>query len=400
MNKKRVVITGIGVISPIGIGKDAYWESLNRGKQGFKNITLFDTGNFTTKIGGEITEFAAENFIGSKGLVDLDRATRLLLSATKLALDDSQLDITGINDPVTGISVGTTFGSLHSLSVFDRQSIEEGPNFVNPSRFPNLVINSPASRNAIRYAVKGPNATVSTGFCSGLDAIDYAVNTINSGRARRMIVGAVEEMCIETFLGFHKLRYLSGLDGKEPISCPFDQRRNGIIYSEGASVIIIEELDTARERRAPIYAEILGMGSNFGKGGGEAMTLALKDATLGMQNIDCIFASANSTKFLDSTETKAIKEVFNSRAKNIPVSAIKSMLGETLSAAGGLATVAALGSLQKDFIPPTINFLEGDPEDDLDYVPNKARGSKVNSAMINAFSPSGASTVLIVGRYQ
>jgi 3-oxoacyl-[acyl-carrier-protein] synthase II len=398
MNKKRIVITGAGVISPIGIGKNPYWESLFSGKHGFKKITLFDTAPFTTKVGGEITEFSAENIIGSKGLVDLDRATRLLLSATKLALEDSQIDVTSINNPITGIAVGTTFGSLHSLSVFDRQSIEEGPNFVNPSRFPNLVINSPASRDAIRYGVKGPNATVSTGFSSGLDAVDYAVNTINAGRARRMIVGAVEEMCIETFLGFHRLRYLSGLDHKEPISCPFDKRRDGIIYSEGASVIIIEELDLAIDRRASVYAEILGIGSNFGKEFSETMKLALRDAKLGPQDIDCIFASANSTKYLDNAETKAIKDVFNTQKQTIPVSAVKSMIGETLSAAGGMATIAALGSLQKNSIPPTINLLESDPQCDLDYVPNNARSSKLNKVMINALSPSGASTVLIVGR--
>jgi len=412
MNKKRIVITGIGVLSPIGIGKDAYWDSLQKGISGFKPITLFDTSDLKVRTAGEITDFNPKDILGKKGLIDLDRATTLLLSAAKFALEDSKIDTSNINLPITGISVGTTFGSINSLSEFDRQSLEEGPHFVNPSRFPNTVINSPASRAAIRYGVKGPNATVSTGYCAALDAIDYAISSINFNRAERMIVGSVEEMCIQTFLGFYQLGYLSGLNnGGEPVSCPFDKRRDGIVFSEGSSVVILEELSSALARKADIYAEIIGIGSNFepfrlhkfnpkGKGIVESMKLALDNAALKPDDIDCIFANANSTQDADLIETKAIKEVFGKASDNIPVTAIKSMVGETFSASSGLATIAALGSINQDFIPPTINLKEKDPKCNLDYVPDIARRQRVEKVMINSFSPNGANTVLILGRYK
>lgn len=412
MDKKRIVITGIGVVSPIGIGRDQYWQALQEGKSGFKPITLFDTSELKVKIGGEIPDFNPKEILGRKGLVDLDRATTLLSSAAKFALEDAKLEIDENNTCETSISVGTTFGSLNSLSEFDRASLTEGPRFVNPSRFPNTVINSPASRVAIRFNIKGLNATVSSGICAGLDAVDYAVNSINFNRAERVLVGAVEEMCIQTFLGFYKLGYLSGLNnGTEPISCPFDKRRNGIIFSEGSTVIILEELKTAIKRKAVIYGEILGIGSNFdpyrvykynpkGTGMIEAMNSALKSVGIKSKDIDCIFANANSTQDADLIETKAIKEVFGKYAKETPVTAVKSMLGESFSASGGLAAVAALGSINNDFIPPTINYNNKDDQCDLDYVPNMSRKQKVDKIMINSFSPNGANTVLIIGRYK
>ena len=341
----------------------------------------------------------------------MDRSTTLLLSATKFALEDSQIDLLNINSPLTSISVGTTFGSLNSLSQFDRQSLEEGPNFVNASRFPNTVVNSPASRVAIRYGVKGPNATISTGFCAAIDALDYAVHCINANRADRIIVGAVEEMCFQTFFGFYRLGYLSGLSNdSEPLSCPFDRRRDGIIFSEGSAVFILEDLKVAEERKANIYAEVLGIGSNFDpfrldkfnpKGTGiiEAMKLALTNASLKSNDIDCVFANANSTQDADAVETKAIKDVFRANASEIPITAIKSMIGETFSSSGAFAVAAALGSITKDFIPPTVNLKEKDPVCDLDYVPNKARTQKVDKIMVNSFGPNGANSVLIIGRY-
>ena len=412
MHRKKVVITGIGVISPIGIGKDQYWQSLSEGKSGFKPITLFDTSDLKVKIGGEITGFNPVGILGKKGLIDLDRSTTLLLSATKFALEDSQIDLLNINSPVTGISIGTTFGSLNSLSQFDRQSLEEGPNFVNASRFPNTVVNSPASRVAIRYGVKGPNATISTGFCASIDALDYGIHCINADRADRIIVGAVEEMCFQTFFGFYRLGYLSGLNNdNEPLSCPFDKRRDGIIFSEGSAVFILEDLKKAKERKANIYAEVLGIGSNFDpfrldkfnpKGTGiiEAMKLALANASLKPDDISCIFANANSTQDADSVETKAIKETFGAKASKIPITAIKSMIGESFSASGALSLAAALGSIVKDFIPPTVNLKEKDTICDLDYVPNKARTQKLDKVMINSFGPNGANSVLVIGKYR
>lgn len=407
---KRVAITGIGVISPIGIGKEEFWQSLSAGKSGLKPITLFDTSDLAVKTGGEIANFDPENLLEDKNLYDLDRASLLLSSAAKLSLRDANLVINEGNTKEIGVSVGTTFGSLHSISEFDRESLREGPRYANPSIFPSTVGNSPASRVSIRFKIKGFNATLSTGMCAALDAIDYARDLINLDRTKTVVAGSVEDLCIQTFLGFYKLGYLSGIkNGSEPISCPFDKRRNGIVFSEGASVLILEEAESAKKRQANIYAEILGTGTCFdparfyrynpkGTGMIEAMNLALKDAELKPEDIDCIFANANSTQDADSIETKAIKEVFGDYAQKIPVTAIKSMLGETFSASGGLATAAALYALNQNNIPPTINYEERDITCDLDYVINKSRKKKLSKVMINAFGPNGANTTLIIGR--
>jgi 3-oxoacyl-[acyl-carrier-protein] synthase II len=410
MQKKRIVITGIGVISSIGIGKDAYWQALQEGKSGVKPITLFDTSDLKVKVGGEISEFNPEYLLEDKNLYDLDRATLLLNSATKLALQDAQLEINEDNSKSIGVSVGTTFGSLHSISEFDRESLREGPRYANPSIFPSTVGNSPASRVSIRFKIKGFNSTISTGMSAALDAIDYARDFINLNRIKVVVAGTVEDFCMQTFLGFYKLGYLSGLkSNSEPISCPFDKRRDGIIFSEGSSVLILEELESARKRKVKIYAEILGIGSCFdparfykynpkGTGMIESMNLALKDADLEPQYIDCIFANANSTQDADRIETEAIKNVFGDYVKEIPITAIKSMIGETFSCSGGLATVAAICALNQSFIPPTINYQEKDSNCNLYYVINKPRKNKLTKVMVNTFGPNGANTTLIIGK--
>ncbi|MFA5337982.1 MAG: beta-ketoacyl-[acyl-carrier-protein] synthase family protein [Candidatus Omnitrophota bacterium] len=407
---KRIVITGIGIVSPIGIGKEEFWKNLFAGQSGFRDITFFDTKDLKVKIAGEVTDFNAKDILGKKGLVDLDRATILLMLSTKFALEDANLEMNEENACKTGISVGTTFGSLNSVFVFDETSLVEGPKFVNPSQFPNTVINSPASRVAIRFGVKGFNSTLSSGFCAALDAFDYAMHSMNFNRADRIIVGAVEEMCIQTFLGFYKLGYLSGFNNNAgPQSCPFDRRRDGIIFSEASTAVTLEDLPSALNRKATIYGEILAVASNFdpyrlhkhnprGTGIVKVMQAALEKANLRPQDIDCIFANANSTQDADYIETKCIKEVFGVFAKKIPVTAIKSMVGETFSASGGVAVIAALGSMNRNRIPPTMNYKEKDPSCDLDYVPCKVRKQKVNKVMINSFGPNGANTVLILGK--
>lgn len=412
MDTKRIVITGIGVVSPIGIGKEDFWQNLFKGNSGFKPITLFDTSDFKVKVAGEVTEFNPKDILGNQGLMDLDRATLLLLSAAKLALEDANLNITEENTKHIGVSVGTTFGSLHSTSRFDQESLKEGPRYVNPSIFPSVVGNSPASRLNIRFKIKGFSSTISTGMCSSLDAIDYARDFIRLNRNNIIIAGSVEDLSIQTFLGFYKLKYLSGLgDRGEPLSCPFDKRRDGIIFSEGSVVFILEDLNSARERKADIYAEILGIGSCFdpskfykynpdGKSMSEAMRLVLKDADMSSEDIDCIFANANSTQDADYIETKAIKEVFGGNALKIPITAVKSMLGESYSVSGGLSLLAAVGSLKNNSIPPTINHKDKDVRCNLGYVFNKAQKNRINRAMINTFGSNGANTVLIVGRLE
>lgn len=409
MNEK-VVITGIGVLSPIGIGRAEYWEGLVRGNTGFRPVTLFDTASFRVHTAGEITDFDAISFLGKKGLRDLDRSTRLICSAARLAIDDSRVEISENTTHSMGVSIGTTFGSLHSISSFDRSGLIDGPRFVNPSHFPNTVINSPASQVSIKFKIKGFNTTISTGFCASLDAVAYAADFIRLNRANVVLAGGVEELCEETFMGFHNLGCLSGTDGSEPICCPFDVRRNGMILSEGAAVLVLEGEDHALSRDAAIIARVLGYGNAFdpmagvnfhhtGRGLIHAITLALQEAALHPGDIDYVCACANSSKGLDLMETNVIKEVFGTRALSMPVSSIKSMMGESYSASGALSLTAAVGALWKEMIPPTVNLRERDPACDLDYVPNTSRQKRIQNVLVTSTDPYGQNTAIVLGRY-
>jgi 3-oxoacyl-[acyl-carrier-protein] synthase II len=406
--KEKVVITGVGVLSPIGTGRDEYWQALSRGVTGSRQITLFDTAPYRVHRAGEMTDFDALAFLSKKGLRDLDRSTRLLCSAAKLAIDDSRLEISEANARDFGIAVGTTFGSLHSISQFDRSGLIDGPRLVNPSHFPNTVINSPASQVSIRFNIKGFNTTISTGFCAGLDALSYAADFIRLGRAQAVLVGGVEELCEETFLLFHNLGYLSGMSRDEPVSRPFDARHDGIVLSEGAAVLVLEKEEHALKRGADILATVLGSGNAFdpeadstferaGSGLKSAVSLALADAHIGPGEIDYVCACANGMPGLDRMETRVLKDVFGDRASHIPVSAIKSMIGETFSASGVLALSAAVGAICKGVIPPTVNYQASDPLCNLDIVPNTARRIAVNRVLVTAVDPYGQNSAVLVG---
>jgi 3-oxoacyl-[acyl-carrier-protein] synthase II len=410
MNRK-VVISGIGVLSPIGMGKDNYWAGLSQGKAGFGKITLFDSTPFKVHCAGQITDFDPLPILGKKGLRDLDRSTKLICSAAKQALDDAQLQITDENAHSAGVSIGTTFGSLHSIFQFDRTGLIEGPRFVNPSHFPNTVINSPASHVSIRSRIKGFNTTISTGFCASLDAVAYAADFIQLNRVDVVLAGGVEELCEETFLGFHKLGFLSGTDNSEPVCCPFDARRNGVMLSEGAAVLVLEDEKHAVRRGVTILARVLGYGNAFdpttgnhfnhaGQGLKNAITLALQDAALNPEDIDYICACANSTIALDRMETRVIKEVFGPHAYMVPVSSIKSMVGESFSASGALSLSAGVGAIQKGLIAPTVNYKKRDPECDLDYVPNEARQMRVDTVLATSTDPYGQNTAVVLGAYK
>lgn len=407
---KRVVITGVGVISSIGIGKKAYWGALREGKSGIKPITLFDTKDYKVKVAGEATDFdPTQYFFSKRELISLDRATAMLLISTKEALQDALLTISDETTHDIGVCVGTTFGSLQSLSDFDRESVVKGPQLVNPSKFPNTVANLPASQISIYYKIKGFNVTLSTGMCAGLDAIDYAVKHIRMYGKKAVVTSAVEEMCEQSFLGLHSLGCLSGLNGGHPISCPFDGHRSGIVFGEGSGTLVLEGYDEAKKRGAHVYGEVIGSASNFdpfrynrynprGTGMKECMNLALKRAGLKLGDIDLIIANANSSKDADVVEAKAIRDVFQKKADRLPVTSIKSMTGETYSAAGMLAAIAAAASLKENFIPPTINCEEKDPQIKLNLVLNKAKEKQLKTIMINAFGPNGTNSTLIIKR--
>ena len=408
---KRIVITGIGVLASNAIGKDSFWQALQDGKSGIKPVTLFDTSTTRAKTAGEISDFKAETFLGEKGLRTFDRSTKLVLSAAKLALDDA-----GFKYPLdedlsqrTGVSLGSTLGSVWSISEFDKQGLREGPRSVNPALFPNTVINAPASQISIKFNIKGFNTTISTGFAASLDAIDYAANFIKMYDYDVVLSGGVEELCIQTFLGFHKIGHLAGSrEGKSEVNCPFDKRRNGIALGEGASIIILENYEHAKNRGANIYGEILGYGSSFdpksrniyspkAEGAVRSITFALEDAKVNKDEIDYISASANSTLDCDVMETRAVEKVFGDKAKDIPMSSIKSMIGDTFSSSGAMSLASVVGSFIKEYLPPTINYAEKDSRCDLDYVPNTARKTRVKKALINSFTPTGCNSSLVVG---
>lgn len=409
---KRVVITGIGVLASNAIGKAEFWKALREGRSGIKPVTLFDTSTTRSKTAGEITGFKAEQFLGEKGLRTFDRATKLVLSAAKLALDDA-----GLNSPLseevsvrTGVSLGSTLGSVWSISEFDKEGLREGPRAVNPALFPNTVINAPASQISIRYNIKGFNTTISTGFSASLDAIDYASNFIKLYDYDIVLAGGVEELCEQTFKGFHKIGHLAGSrEGKLEVDCPFDKRRNGIVLGEGACILILEELEHAKSRNANVYAEILGYGTSFdpkskniyspkAEGATKAILFALEDSKVSIDKIDYVSATANSTLDCDVMETRAINRAFGSNAKKLPVSAIKSMIGDTFSASGAMNVAASIGAMKESFVPPTMNYEVKDDRCDLDYVPNKARSAKLDKVLIDSFTPTGVNSSLVVGK--
>ncbi|MCA9406617.1 MAG: beta-ketoacyl-[acyl-carrier-protein] synthase family protein [Candidatus Omnitrophica bacterium] len=407
--KKRVVITGLGVLASNGQGKEEYWQALKEGRVGYKPVSLFETGSFFTNMAGEISDFDPKIYLGPKGLRTLDRSTKLLVSAAKMAIDDSKLIITEENTDDIGVSVGCTLGSLKSISDFDEVTLKEGPRYTNPAFFPNTVINSPASQVSIWHNIQGFNTTISTGFTASLDAMSYAYDFIKMDRVKVVLAGGVEELCPQTFWGFHQLGCLSGSKkGEEFINCPFDRRRNGVTFGEGACLIAMEDYDHACERGVEILGEVLGFGYYFdpyhvnaynpkGIGVKAAIKNCLNDAGLEPREVDYICANANSSQAADKIETDAIKEIFGKQSYEIPVSAVKSMVGECYSVSGALAVAASLGGLTKGFLPPTVNLEEPDKQCDLDYVPNQARAQQVKTVLVINFGPNGSCACMILG---
>src|SRR4030043_696683 len=406
MNKKRIVITGIGVNAPNGIGKEQFWTALKEGQSGIKPISRFDTNGFKCKLAGEINNFNPSVFLGSKGLKNLDRTTRLLCSTAQLAIDDAKLTINYKNTDDIGVCTGTTLSSLWNIAEFDKGIIEDGPLFSDAALFPGTVVNAASSQVSIRFNIQGFNTTVSTGYSSSIDALKYAVDFINLGRIKTVLVGAVESISPANYTGFYRLGFFAGIKGEE-LSCPFDKRRNGIIFSEGAAVIVIEDEEYAKKRKANIYAEIKGIGNCFdafkmGKynpevnGLRESMKKAVRDSGLRITDIDYISASANSVREQDRLETKAIKDVFGRSSYNIPVSSIKSMIGDPFSAGGLLQIAASIGTIVNGFVPPTINHRIRDNDCDLDYVANKTRLARINNVLINNFGPGGSNASLVI----
>ncbi|MBW7897440.1 3-oxoacyl-[acyl-carrier-protein] synthase 2 [Candidatus Brocadiaceae bacterium B188] len=412
MEKTRIVVTGISVISPVGSNKEVFWKNLTNGVSGIKPVTLFDVSKFKSKLAGEISNFDAKSYLGQKGIRHIDRTSLLVSSATILAIKDANLENNTYGGDELGIVVGSTYGSIDSISSFDFQSLREGPNYVNPMDFPNTVLNAPASRASIFCKATGLNTTISNGITSSIDAIIYASDFLRMGRVKAVIAGGVHGLTHDIFWGAHNSQILSGSKGGGlEISAPFDKRRNGMIIGEAAALVILETLEDALKRNAPIYAEIKGYGTAFDPkmaiskdhqvdGNKRAMVNAIHDANLTLNDVSYISANAYSGIYGDAMETKVIKEVFGMRANLIPVSAIKSMTGECYDASGALQAIAAIMSISTNTVPPTINYEERDPDCDLDYVANTSRVLPVKNVLINTFSRLGNNSSLIISKYK
>ncbi|GAB63282.1 MAG: beta-ketoacyl-[acyl-carrier-protein] synthase family protein [Candidatus Jettenia sp.] len=411
MEKTRIVITGVSVLSSIGTGKDVFWENLTNGVSGIKPITLFDVSSFNSKQAGEISDFDAKVYLGQKGIRHIDRTSLLVSSAAVLAIKDANLENTTYNEEELGIVVGSTYGSIDSISSFDFQSLREGPNYVNPMDFPNTVLNAPASRASIFCKATGLNTTISNGVTSSIDAVIYASDFLRMGRVKAVLAGGVHGLTHDIFWGSHNSKILSGSRyGTLEICAPFDKRRNGMVIGEASALVVLETLENALKRNAHIYAEVKGYGTAFEPkmviskdyqidGNRRAVINAIQDAGLTLHDISYISANAYSGVYGDAMETQVIKEVFGMRANLIPVTAIKSMTGECFDASGALQTVAAVMSVNTHIIPPTINYKERDENCDLSYVTQKSTLPAKN-ILINSFSRLGNNSSLIISKYK
>ncbi|MDR4509215.1 MAG: beta-ketoacyl-[acyl-carrier-protein] synthase family protein [Candidatus Brocadiaceae bacterium] len=412
MEKTRIVITGVSVISPIGASKDVFWGNLMNGVTGIRPITIFDVSKFKSKQAGEISDFDAKVYLGKKGIRHIDRTSLLVSSATVLAMQDAKLEENTYSKEELGIVVGSTYGSIDSISSFDFQSLQEGPNYVNPMDFPNTVLNAPASRASIFCKATGLNTTISNGVTSSIDAIIYASDFLRMGRVKAVVAGGVHGLTHDIFWGAHNSKILAGSrNGTPEICAPFDKRRNGMVIGEASALVILETLDDALQRNAHIYAEIKGYGTAFEpkmvvskdyQSGGNKRSImsAINDAGLTLHDVSCVSANAYSGIYGDAMETKAIKEVFGMRAKLLPVTAIKSMTGECLDASGALQVIAAAMSIKDHTIPPVVNYEEHDPECDLNLVTKNAAVMPVKNVLINSFSRLGNNSSLILSKYK
>jgi 3-oxoacyl-[acyl-carrier-protein] synthase II len=412
MEKQRVVVTGLGLITPLGIGVDASWHGLIEGRSGIRRITQFDASLFPTKIAGEVQGFNPEDFIETKEIKKMDRFIHFAVAAATMAMSDSGLKITEANAERTGVFVGSGMGGLHTIEHYHSAFLEKGPRRISPFFIPMLVVNLASGQISIRFGAKGPNSAVATACATGSHAIGDAYKIIQRGDADAMIAGGTEAVITPLGIGgFNAMKALSTRnDEPEKASRPFDVDRDGFIMGEGAGIIILESLQSAAERGARIYAEVVGYGMTAdayhitapapgGEGAARCMAIALKDAEIRPGEVNYINAHGTSTKYGDELETQAIKKVFGEDAYKTAVSSTKSMTGHLLGAAGGVEAVVSVLTIYNDTIAPTINLDNPDPECDLDYVPHKARKTTVNYTLTNSFGFGGTNACLVFKKF-
>ena len=414
MDKRRVVITGMGVVSPVGIGVPAFWEALLAGKSGIGPITLFDAENFPVKIAGEVKNFDAETAVGDKKAArHMDRNTQLAVAAAIEAAKDANFDIEKEDPNRCGALIGSGIGGITTTEETVKRIESRGPSKVNPFAVPMMIANMAAGTVSIHFGLMGPVLTDVTACASATNSIGLALRLIQAGDADVIFAGGTEAAVCETpMAGFAAMKALSSRDcPPEEASCPFDARRDGFILGEGAGVLILEELEHAKARGAHIYAELAGYGLNGDayhmtapRPGGElqcrCMENALRDAGVSLTDISYINAHGTSTHLNDLNETSAIKELMGEYAYKIPVNSTKSMTGHLLGAAGALEAIVCALSIRDQIVHPTINLKERDPDCDLDYVTEGARKVKIDVAMSNSFGFGGHNAVIVMKRFE
>lgn len=403
MNKPRVVITGLGVVSSVGTGKDEFWSSLLSGKSGITEVSLFDTSGFKYKCGGEIKDFKAEDFMPKRRVKFIGRASQLAIAASAMAVLDSGVNIKKVQGTRMGVMVGTTNGE-RPLEELLQAWAKGGLKDIDRQRIMQSSANNISANVAVHFKAQGQNYLFPTACAAGNYAVGYGFDLIRKGELDYVLAGGVDAFSYYGFTGFQRIYAMA------PEKCqPFDKNRKGMMLSEGAGMVLLERMDLAVKRNAQIYAEILGYGLSCDAfhptapnvdGVAKAMEKALNAAGLDYRAVDYISAHGTGTKTNDKVECQAIKNVFKDRYRNIPVSSIKSMLGHSMGAAAAIETITCALVVKEDIIPPTINYETPDPECDIDCVPNYARKQRVVIALNNGFAFGGNNATLVIKKYQ
>jgi 3-oxoacyl-[acyl-carrier-protein] synthase II len=410
--KRRVVVTGLGAVTPLGIGVEETWKNIKAGKSGIGKITKFDASTLPSQIAGEVKNFKPEEFMPAKLVSRIDTFIQYAIAGARMALEDAKLPLKDLGDEV-GVIIGVGMGGVGLIEHYTRVFDEKGYKRVSPFFIPMIIPNMAAGQVAILFGAKGPNSAVCTACAAGNHAIGEAFRIIREGKAKVMICGGTESvitpLCIA---GFSVMKALSTRNEEpEKASRPFDAQRDGFVVAEGCGILILEDLEHAQKRGAKIYAELIGYGFNSdayhmtapppnGEGAAKCMELALQDAGIEPSQVDYINAHGTSTPLNDVAETRAIKSVFKEHAYKLMVSSTKSMTGHLLGGAGGLEAVITVLALYEGIVPPTINLENPDPECDLDYVPNYARCADIKIALSNAFGFGGNNACLIFKKWE
>jgi 3-oxoacyl-[acyl-carrier-protein] synthase II len=403
MNSSRIVITGLGAVSSIGIGKDAFWRGLVDGKSGISKISFFDTSAFTRHYAGEIKDFVPSRFVAEKKLSAYGRTSLLAVAAARMALDDAGISLAVLKGQAAGVCMGTTMGESQVLEKLHDDFVRRGPDAIDNSLIPLYPSNVLASNIASEFSLTGPCYVIPTACAAGNYAIGYAYDMIRAGQCAIMLAGGSDAFSRIAFIGFHRLLVIA------PERCqPFDKNRKGMMVGEGAGILVLESMESAIKRKACIYAEVLGYGLScdahhmsapYAPGIARAIENALQNAGIGYGDVDYVNAHGTGTPANDREECVAIKEVFKERYNKIPVSSIKSMLGHTMGAASSLEAIACCLAIQHDLLPPTINYETSDPDCDIDCVPNRSRAGRVDVALNNASAFGGNNACLVLKKF-